>query len=426
MTTTGDEKGTTLDERVTGGSSSDTSKRRVAYIVLRFPSLSETFIVREIHALRERGWQIDIYPLWRDNPDQVHLDVPPLLPSVRSKHPLTIATLTSALRMLLRRPGRYLSALRYVLSDLRRHPRRTFIGLGLFPVIVWMADDLERRGVQHVHAHFASYPTLAANIIQRLTGISYSFTAHAFDLYVDPSHLPNKVHDATFIVTISEYNRTLIRRMSDGVTPVHVIHCGVSIPAMLPPFDPRSTEIVSVARLEEKKGHTYLIEACRILRERGISLHCTIVGGGPEMGRLWAQVETAGLEGVVDLVGPQTSERVQEYLSHAGVFVLPSVVTASGNAEGIPVALMEAMAAGVPVVSTEITGIPELVVNDETGLLAPQRDATALADAIERLLTNEELRERLRVAAFEKVQTEFEIGDNAREIERHFAAVIQD
>lgn len=419
-------KGRRLDDPAHLQTSSSDQPSQVAYIVLKFPTLSETFIVREIHALRDRGWQIDIYPLWRDDPDQVHPDVPSLLAHVRWTHPLSLAAFLATLTMLVRRPGRSLSALGLILSDLRRHPRRAIIGLGLFPVIVWMASDLERRGVRHVHAHFASYPTLAANIIQRLTGISYSFTAHAFDLYVDPSHLPNKVHDATFIVTISEYNRALIRSLSAGVTPVHVIHCGVRIPQELPPFDPRRVEIVSVARLEEKKGHTYLIEACRILRERGVSLHCTMVGGGPEMGRLWSQVQTAGLDGVVDLVGAQTSERVQAYLGQAGIFVLPSVVTPSGNAEGIPVALMEAMAAGVPVISTRTTGIPELVVDMETGLLVEPRDPVSLADAIERLLADEELRVGLREAAYAKVSAEFEIGANAREIERHFVGVIQD
>jgi glycosyltransferase involved in cell wall biosynthesis len=129
---------------------------------------------------------------------------------------------------------------------------------------------------------------------------------------------------------------------------------------------------------------------------------------------------------VVQLVGPQTSERVQEYLSRANLFVLPSVVTRSGNAEGIPVALMEAMAAGVPVISTAITGIPELVVDNETGLLVPPRDAEALANAIGRLLDNPELSERLREAAFRKVDDEFQLEANAREIERHLLDAIQD
>ncbi|HEX5164851.1 MAG TPA: glycosyltransferase [Thermomicrobiales bacterium] len=398
----------------------------VAYIVLRFPTLSETFIVREIHALRSRGWQVAIYPLWRDTPEHVHPDVPELEPSVRWTHPLSFAALRATLGMLARRPSRYLSALGLVLSELPRRPKRAVISLGLFPVIVWMAGDLERRGIRHVHAHFASYPTLAAHIIQRLTGISYSFTAHAFDLYVDPSHLANKVSGATFIVTISEYNRERLRPLAGGVTPVHVIHCGVRVPATLPERWRLGREVVCVARLEEKKGQTYLIDACRLLHERGASLHCTIVGGGPEMNRLRAQIAAAGLEDVVTLAGPQTSERVQQYLAGASVFALPSVVTRSGNAEGIPVALMEAMAAGVPVISTSTTGIPELVIDGETGLLVPPRDAVALADAIERLLDDSALGDELRLAAFQKVRDEFELDANAREIERHLAGAIQD
>jgi colanic acid/amylovoran biosynthesis glycosyltransferase len=400
--------------------------QRVAYIVLRFPTLSETFIVREINALRDLGWNVDIYPLWRDQPDQVHPDVPPLEPFVRWQHPLTLATLRAALRMLFKRPRQYVSALAMVLRDAVHHPRRTVISLGFFPLIVWMADDLERRGVRHVHAHFASYPALAAHIIQGLTGISYSFTAHAYDLYVDPSHLPNKVSNATFIVTISEYNRGLLRPLAADATPVHVIHCGVALPARMPIARPGRREIVCVARLEEKKGQKYLIDACALLHRRDVSLHCTIVGGGPELDQLRALVASHGLQEVIDLAGPQTAERVQEYLAGADLFVLPSVVTRSGNAEGIPVALMEAMAAGVPVISTSTTGIPELVVDGETGLLVPPRDVVSLADAIERLLNDDELADRLREAAYLKVAAEFEIGANARQIEGHMLAAIQD
>lgn len=400
--------------------------RRVAYIVLRFPTLSETFIVREIGALRARGWDIAIYPLWRDHPKQVHPDVPPLEPFVRWRHPLSPVALVATGRMALSRPRRVVSSLALVAGEMFRRPRRAIVSLGLFPVIVWMAADLERRGIRHVHAHFASFPTLAALVIRRLTGISYSFTAHAFDLYVDPSFLPNKVHDATFIVTISEYNRALLQPLAGDATPVHVVHCGVPIPERLPEHQPDGREIVCVARLEEKKGHIYLVEACRILHERGVSLRCTIVGGGPEMSRVRSTISAAGLDPVVRLVGPQTSESVQRYLARATAFVLPSVVTPTGNAEGIPVALMEAMAAGVPVVSTTTTGIPELVVDGETGLLVPPRDAVALADAVERLLRDDAVRDRLRESAFRKVGSEFRLEENSRAIEDHLLDAIQD
>lgn len=399
---------------------------RVAYIVLRFPTLSETFIVREIHALRDRGWDVSIYPLWRDDPDRVHADIPALLPTVRWHHPFSLSTLRATLGTLLRRPGPYLSALSLVLSELPRRPRRAMISLGFFPVIVWMATDLERRGIRHVHAHFASYPTLAANIIHRLTGITYSFTGHAYDLYVDPSHLPRKVEDATFIVTISDYNRALLQPLAGTATPVYVIHCGVSLPDALLADVPSGREIVCVARLEEKKGHQYLIAACGLLRQRGVDLHCTIVGGGPEMDSLQTQAFAAGLDGVVEFVGPQTSERVQQFLANATAFVLPSIVTKSGNAEGIPVALMEAMAVGVPVISTTTTGIPELVVDGETGLLVPPRDVAALADAIERMLDDAGLRDHVRRHAFLKVKAEFSLETNAIEIERHLIDAIQD
>lgn len=399
---------------------------RVAYIVLRFPTLSETFVVREINALRARGWQVDIFPLWRDHPEHIHADVPALEPFVHWAHPLHPATFAATMRMLIRRPKPYLSSLGLILREIPRRPKRALKSLGLFPIMVRMAAELEDSHTRHVHAHFASYPTLAALVIQRLTGISYSFTAHAFDLYVDPSHLATKVAEANFIVTISEYNHRLLQPLADGQTPVHVVHCGVDVPDRLPEQRPCSREILCVGRLEEKKGQRYLIEACRILRDRGQAFHCTIVGSGPERERLERQIADAGLGEYVELTGPLTAEYVQERLAAAEVFALPSVVTRNGNAEGIPVALMEAMAAGVPVISTRTTGIPELVIDGQTGLLVEPRDASALAEAIEHVLDDAELAERLRQSAFEKVRADFRLDENARAIEDHLLSVNQD
>lgn len=399
---------------------------QVAYLVLEFPKLSETFVMREIAGLRELGWRTPIYPLWSSNPDLIHPEVQPMLPLVRWRHPLSGATIIANLTMLRRRPQAYLATLWLIARQLPRDWLRAVKALALFPTMVWIAGDMKQHGVRHVHAHFASFPALAALVAHRLSGVSYSFTAHAFDLYVKPSMLSEKISAASMVVTISDYNRRLLSIASRASTPIHVVHCGVRVPEAVPQSDCATRSIACVARLEEKKGHRYLIEACRILRDRGVHYDCTIVGGGPLERDLRSRITEAGLDATVALAGQQTTDAVQRLLRRTAVFVLPSVVTPSGNAEGIPVALMEAMAAGVPVVSTRTTGIPELVRNGVTGLLVEPRDAVALADALQRLLDDPELREIVRTAAFHYVKKEFALESSiARmdELLRHATCV---
>jgi colanic acid/amylovoran biosynthesis glycosyltransferase len=320
--------------------------------------------------------------------------------------PVAWALVAANLRTLVRQPRSYLSAAWIVAGEWHVGPKRALKALAAFPLMVWMAYDMKAQGVTHVHAHFASYPALAALIINRLTGISYSFTAHAYDLYVRPSRLPEKVGASSFVIAISEFNRRLLEPHAVR-TPVHVVHCGVDVPAEVRRYAPHEGQLLCVARLEEKKGHQYLIDACRILTERGVPVTCTCIGAGPLDASLRQRIADAGLSQCVTLAGARTLEEVQQALATSAVFVLPSVVTRTGNAEGIPVALMEAMAAGVPVVSTRITGIPELIEDGVSGLLVPQRDAQALADAIERLVSDRDLCERFRRAAFERVREEF-------------------
>lgn len=407
----------TPDLQLRGESADDpTISLRVAYIVLRFPRLSETFVAREIAALLDMGWDVTIYPLWRDRTTTVHMLVKPLLSAVRWPGPLVTALLAANLGMLRRQPKRYLSTLGFVASDIARAPKRGLKSLAMYPLMVWMASAMQRDEVEHIHAHFASYPALAGMVIKRLTGISYSFTAHAYDLYVRPLALAEKVESASVVITISEYNRRLIASLVDTGTPIKVVHCGVEIPPMLPDSVSGSQHIVCVARLEDKKGQTFLVEACGMLRDRGVPVTCTIAGGGPNMAMLQRQIDEANLGDVVHLTGPVTAEQVQEELRQATVFALPSIVTQTGNAEGIPVALMEAMAAGVPVVSTRITGIPELIDDGVSGFLVPAGDAPALADALQRLLENEALRNTFRQAGYERVAKDFRLESCVLEV----------
>jgi glycosyltransferase involved in cell wall biosynthesis len=266
-------------------------------------------------------------------------------------------------------------------------------------------------------------------VVKRLTDIPYSFTAHAHDIYVDQRLLREKTAEAAFVATISEYNRAVIARHCRpvDVPKLHVVHCGVDTELFIPPTRRARSgpwRIVCVGSLEPKKGQRYLVEACRQLRERGVTFRCDLIGGGEDQTSLADQIAAEGLGDVVVLSGAQPRAVVLETLRDADVVVLPSVVTASGKMEGIPVALMEALACARPVVATRISGVPELVSDGETGLLVEQRDARALADALQRLRTDPQLAERLGADGRRKVLAEFDLRANAATLRALIAASI--
>ncbi len=272
---------------------------------------------------------------------------------------------------------------------------------------------MQHDQVQHIHAHWATHPALAAWAIHRLTGIPYSVTVHAHDLYVERPMIERKLGEATAVVTISEFNRRLLTQIHPPLAPtLHVIPCGVRLE------DFRSGErvgdrVVCVGSLQDYKGQRYLIDAVRLLTDEGRALSVVLVGDGDLRPELEAQVARLGLESVVRFAGHQPTERVSELLSTATVVVQPSVVTSSGKMEGVPVALMEALASEAAVVATDISGISELVIDGETGRLVPERDAAALARAVATLLDDEELRTRLGGAGRRRVASAYDLEHNA-------------
>lgn len=390
---------------------------KVAYMMSRFPKLSETFVLNEIAAMSAFGVPVEIYPLLREQQPVMHPDVGRWVSQARYVSWLSPRLLRAHARYLATQPATYLPLL---VEVLRRNwgSRNLFIGaLGTFPKAVQFADDAERRGVTHVHAHFATHPALAAFVVHRLTGIPFSFTAHGSDLHVDRRMLDAKVEAAAFVVAISRFNKEIIvRECGEGArAKVHVVHCGVDAAMFAPPARRHGgiCRIVCVASLEEVKGHRFLIDACQLLRERGVVFECTLIGDGPERQALAEQIDRLGLADRIRLAGGLTRPAVIAHLEAADIAVLASHPTASGKREGIPVALMEAMAAELPVVSTAISGIPELVENGVSGLLVPSGRPDALAAAIERLAADAELRRRMGREGRQAVLREFDLHANA-------------
>ena len=391
----------------------------VAYVMSRFPKLTETFILAELEAMDRAGVAIELYPLLRQTGEPVQ---PAAVPWVERAHylPFVSPAILRAQWSYLgdpRRRRRYIRAFVDMIRGTWRSPNFLVGGLGIFPKIARAALEMHETGVDHVHCHFANHPALAGWLIHRLVGIPYSFTAHGSDLHVDRTMLPTKVREAAFVVTISGDNRTLIESTAgpSAEGKVEVIHCGVD-PAAFAPTDRTGDgplRIVAVGTLHEVKGQIHLIEACRLLAERGVAFTCRFIGDGPDRDALQARIDECGLGDRVTLVGRMTSDAVATELAASDVLAAPSVPTHGGKREGIPVVLMEAMASGMPVVASRLSGIPELVTDGVSGLLVPPGDEDALAHALATLATDAPLRGRLGAAGREMVMREFDVDRNA-------------
>ncbi len=383
---------------------------RIGYVVKRWPRYSETFIVNEILAHETAGLAIEIFALYP--PNDTHFQD-------------TIARV--------RAPVTYLPALGAKLVDFWAAIQETAAVIpDLWPRLelvtgedaadvyqgVRLAGEVRRRGIRHLHAHFASIPASVARVASHLAGVPYSFTAHAKDIFhesVQPEALRRRLADAAAVVTVSDYNVEYLRA-EHGAAIAHVqrIYNGLDLsrfkfaaPGARPPL------IVSVGRLIEKKGFADLIDACSILMGRGRNFACEIIGEGELELALRAQVTQLGLQGHVVFLGPLPQKELFGRVQRAAAFAAPCVVGDDGDRDGLPTVLLEAMALGTPCVSTDVTGIPEVLRHDETGLRVPQHDPARLAAALERLLDDAALRQRLAGRAHSLIETEFDICHNA-------------
>lgn len=405
---------------------------RVAYMMSRFPKLTETFILYEMIAMLEQGVTVELFPLLRERTSVMHPEAERFMEQAHFVPFISGPILSANLDFLRRKPGTYLATLRDLLKG-NFGSFRYFTGaLGIFPKSVYFASQMERLAIDHVHAHFASHPAAAAYVIHRLTGIPYSFTAHGSDIHRDRTMLAEKVAEASFVVPISEFNKEVIVDACDGryAEKMTIIHCGVDTEHFRPQNDgpaaarraaqngssAQPLTICCVGTLHEVKGQHFLIEACRLLKDRSVAFRCHFIGDGPDRAELEAQSERAGISDWVTFHGQQTRGEVAAILSGADVVAAPSVPSSDGRREGIPVALMEAMSTGLPVVASRLSGIPELVEDGVSGLLTPPGDAVALADALEKLWRDPLLRERLGTAARQKILNEFNLHRNARRL----------
>lgn len=403
---------------------------RIAYVTAQAPfGKGEAFILPEVLELKRQGHEVVVFPLrpgraladGQEAADVAHGTVAIPLFSIRvlirslsvwMHYPLVILHL---LRTVLRHSGSY---------------RKVLKNLAVFPKGLVLGEDVRRAAFDHIHAHWASTPSTAAYIASRLSGVPFSFTAHRWDIPED-NLLDVKTEAARFVrvISLSGAEEIKARIPVQLGERIRVIHMGVTVPSSCAgrtsAIDVVPLRLVAVGNLVPVKGHVYLIDACKLLRERELRFRCHIFGEGPLGHSLQNRVDQLGLSDAVALCGAVSHDAVLEYYhqGNADIFVHPSIETSDGEREGIPVALMEAMAAGIPVVATSTGAIPELV-TDGTGLLVSPKDPKTLADAIEQLAKNPELRRRLGEEGRKRIKEDFSLELVCRQLAREMIAAV--
>ncbi len=398
-------------------------KHRVLYVVSLFPCWSETFIVRELHALRQADLDFRIASLKPHQEPLVHPFAETLLDWVI--YPSAwLLVLWHALVMMARRPLRNLGWFARLTAGLWRHPDHLLKSYSTVVLALDFAHRLARNPPERIHAHWATYPSTAAMVMADNLDIPFGFTCHAHDIFLQDHLLKLKIGRADLPVTISDFNVAFLeKRLGTLPQQPKIVHCGVDIDEFaFQRGERRPNAIVTVGRLDEIKGFDYLIRACAKLRDKGIDITCDIIGEGEQRSMLERLIADLGLDDHVRLLGVMSQDEVRRHIQEAEVFALPSIPDRNGNMDGIPVALMEAMALGTPAISTRVSGIPELIEHQETGWMCEPKDVDGLAFGLEALLDDADLRDRLAAAARRHIEDDFDCRKEAGKLLQLFEA----
>jgi glycosyltransferase involved in cell wall biosynthesis len=398
------------------------SEGAILYILTRFPVATETFILNELREMRHQGIK---YHLFAFRLNRKMAAEPPYneVTAREIPRPCTSVVFSANSRVWSKRYRAAFGLLR----------TRACYRLHHFFQAVYLADWVKWHNVCHIHAHYAYHSTSAARVAASLAGIGYSFTAHANDIYRSCWQMREKIENAVFCATCTGYNAGYLRKYYAQSCPDRIIKVYHGIDLQHFNCRPRKKtlpgqtpfRILSVGRLREKKGFPFLIEACAILKERGLSIKATIVGEGPDHKSLEILIARKGLGNIIRLAGSIPHSQVRELLEDADVFVLPCIVASDKSRDGIPNVILEAMAMRLPVVSTTISAIPEAVENGSTGLLVPPDNASALAEAISRLMSAPDERIGMGDAGRKKVAKDFDLTSNTGALVSLFRTVME-
>lgn len=414
----------------------------IGYLLRSFPRLSQTFILNEIRALERIGMKLQIFAIINPNEPLIQTEVEQVRAPIHylsdSKKEFRFSFSRTCATLFLRSPWRYLTTASYIL--LHKEIDRGYKVDSRFDCfkhavyLLWLIAEIERqsgRNIRHLHAHFAHDPALIAMLAHRLSGISYSFTTHARDLFqVLPQALEKRVERATGVITCCTANITylnsILPKKLHGKTKV--IYYGVDIDRFYPGAGQSGIHqkklkqpiILCIGRLVEKKGLHDLISACNLLKCAHYQFRCKIYGDGMLHKELLQAIHQNDLTNEVILAGAATQHDLIPVLHEADIFALTPYITNDADRDGMPNVLLEAMACGLPVVSTSISGVPELIKHNFNGLLVRPRDIKGIANALASLLTDKRKREELGRAAHHTVVNRFSIESSARNLNTFF------
>ncbi|MCH9698928.1 MAG: glycosyltransferase, partial [Gammaproteobacteria bacterium] len=344
----------------------------ITFVVKTYPKISETFILQEILALQHRGYPLLIASLQKPTDSQQHPEVSEVTSPVIYLDRETCNAwniMICVAHCLVNAPIRFFKTLVFVCSG-----QQTSI---TFLQSVCLAMQIRRNGIRHIHAHFASEPATVAVLVQQLTGTGFSISAHAKDIYLSTqTALKRKIARARFVVSCTQYNCDYLEQITEASTPIVCVYHGINMNRFTGRTnrnktlaDSRAPRILSVGRLREKKGFETLLSACQLLSRNGYRMQCDIVGYGPLHEQLESMIIRLNLKDIVTLKGQLNHSDLVTLYDDTDIFALPCQIGEDGDRDGIPNVLMEAMAFEIPVISTRISGIPELVEDHVSGLL---------------------------------------------------------
>ena len=390
-------------------------KATIGYILKGYPRISETFISNEIHLLEQLGFSLHLFSMREPRESFTHENVNQIRAAVDYLPSTLLLPLPRLLyhnfKLARERPQAYSEAFRLMITRFRRKKKVATIK-HLLQAGYLVHALLPGTGVRHLHAHFAHSPTSVALFAHKLSGLPFSFTAHAKDIYTsEQRQLQEKIALAKFVVTCTEYNRRFLQELALGGPSIHRVYHGIDtelfsgqsqsrIPS--PPY-----QILSIARLVDKKGLPTVFRALRNLLDQGYSLNYTLIGDGEKRRSILEQLHNLGLGAICTWLGTQPHHRVIEEYRKADLFVLGCEVASNGDRDGIPNVFLESMAMGVPVLATRVSAIPELVEDGVTGLLVNPGDHELMAQSMLKILGDGQLRQRIITAAHRRVSREF-------------------
>ncbi len=397
---------------------------RLAYLLKKFPRLSETFILNELLAQEELGRELHVFSRRTPDDEPRHAELARLRSTVETLPPKHEIDPWEMLIGDADSPDDLLARLGVVLREARTwgHPRTPLLMVEALHVL----KRTRELGIQHVHVHFATDSAVVALLMHRLGGPSYSITCHAKDIYrstVDFRFLDILVRNSAFVVTVCDANRRwMAERLSpEAMSKVRRLYNGIDLARFVPDGSPREPEhVLGVGRLVEKKGFHVMVEALALLLRKGVNVRATLIGDGDQKQRLEQLIATHGIGERVSLLGPRDQSEVRGYMSRATLMIQPCLVGDDGNRDALPTVLVESLAMGLPSISTPVTGIPEILDQGRCGVLVPENDVQATADAIESLLGDATRRARIAADGRRRAQELFDAGKIARVLSSWF------